>query len=62
VIVINSVNYEFVAEAPAFHLSFHIREDSYRQGIGVYSQFFEKLLNFTNYNHGDTRSFTEFWL
>ncbi|MDR3115920.1 MAG: Rpn family recombination-promoting nuclease/putative transposase [Treponema sp.] len=30
VIAINIVNYEFMAEAPAFHLCFHIREDTYR--------------------------------
>jgi predicted transposase/invertase (TIGR01784 family) len=30
VIAINIVNYEFIAEAPAFHLSFHIWEDSRR--------------------------------
>jgi predicted transposase/invertase (TIGR01784 family) len=30
VIAINIVNYEFMAEVPAFHLSFHIWEDHYR--------------------------------
>ena len=30
VITINIVNYEFMAEVPAFHLSFHIWEDTYR--------------------------------
>jgi predicted transposase/invertase (TIGR01784 family) len=33
VIAINIVNYEFMAEAPAFHLSFHIREDTYREVV-----------------------------
>jgi predicted transposase/invertase (TIGR01784 family) len=30
VIAINIVNYEFLPEIPAFHMSFHIREDTYR--------------------------------
>ncbi|MDR1411276.1 MAG: Rpn family recombination-promoting nuclease/putative transposase [Spirochaetaceae bacterium] len=30
VIAINIVNYEFMPEVPAFHLGFHIREDTYR--------------------------------
>ncbi|MDR1596345.1 MAG: Rpn family recombination-promoting nuclease/putative transposase, partial [Treponema sp.] len=33
VIAINIVNYEFMAEVPAFHLSFHIREDTYRDVV-----------------------------
>jgi predicted transposase/invertase (TIGR01784 family) len=31
VIAINIVNYEFMGEAPAFHLCFHIWEDTYRE-------------------------------
>jgi predicted transposase/invertase (TIGR01784 family) len=31
VIAINIVNYEFMPQVPAFHLSFHIREDTYRE-------------------------------
>ena len=33
VIAINIVNYEFMAEVPAFHLTFHIWEDSYRDAL-----------------------------
>jgi predicted transposase/invertase (TIGR01784 family) len=33
VIAINIVNYEFMAEVPAFHLRFHIREDQYREVV-----------------------------
>ncbi|MHB9294153.1 hypothetical protein Holit_03280 [Hollandina sp. SP2] len=33
VIAINIVNYEFMAGVPAFHLSFHIREDTYREVV-----------------------------
>jgi predicted transposase/invertase (TIGR01784 family) len=33
VIAINIVNYEFRPEVPAFHLSFHIREDRYREVV-----------------------------
>jgi predicted transposase/invertase (TIGR01784 family) len=31
VIAINLVNYEFMPQAPDFHLSFHIREDTHRE-------------------------------
>jgi predicted transposase/invertase (TIGR01784 family) len=31
VIAINIVNYEFMSQVPAFHMSFHIREDTYRE-------------------------------
>jgi predicted transposase/invertase (TIGR01784 family) len=33
VIAINIVDYEFMPQVPAFHLSFHIREDTYREVV-----------------------------